>query len=263
MPSSTTSAPVQVFTTAFVAFLAIGSTSISAFSPMVSTMVNMRQSVHTPVISSRKHMYMPLQRPPPIMMSKIDEHNFESSSPEFETQTTKMMMTEKKDTTTTTTTTSTTNKINTKDNNNDSIKMTSMQLMAAAAAFALAFTPLQNADAAMSGGRMGGSVSAPRQTMSRPAPKRSSSSSSYIRGGYSSRPSVTIAPSIGFGGGYGYGGGYAVPYFSPFHSPYVPRVYGGLGVTAISSGPGFLLVLGGFLFAVSLIFLNTRTQKLE
>ena len=259
MVSSTTTAPVFA---AAITFLTVGA-GISAFSPMLSTQVNMHQSMHN---NAARHMP---SRPPPIMMSTTEHNNdFESSSSEFEAQNT--MMTEKEENKKFTLNKDAMNHEDTsastrKDNNteNDSLKMTSMQMMAVAAAFALAFTPLQNADAAMSGGRMGGSVSAPRQTMSRPAPKRSSSSSSYIRGGYSSRPSVTIAPSIGFGGGYGYGGGYAVPYFSPFHSPYVPRVYGGLGVTAISSGPGFLLVLGGFLFAVSLIFLNTRTQKLE
>lgn len=253
MPSSTTTAPVQVhvqvFTTAFVAFLAIGSSSINAFSPMVSTQVNMRQSVHTPVISSRKHM--PLRRlrtAPPIMMSKIDKHNFESDAMDRDATPTP---------TPTPTTTSTTDKIDTKDNTNDSMTLTSMQLMATAAAFALAFMPLQNADAAMSSGRMGGSFRAPRQSMSRPAPMRSSS---YSRGGYSNRPGMMMAPSIGYGGGYGYGGGgYATPYFSPF----APAVYGGAGVMAVSRGPSVfdLLFLGGFLFAVSQIFLATDTLE--
>merc|ERR1719261_2448261 len=84
---------------------------------------------------------------------------------------------------------------------------------------ALAFMPIQEADAAMSGGRMGGSYSAPRQPISRPSP-----SSSYTRGyssgyasGYYSRPSVAITPGLGYGynpffgsGGVYYGGVSAV-----------------------------------------------------
>lgn len=87
-------------------------------------------------------------------------------------------------------------------------------MVMAFAALALAFLPLQDANAAMSGGRMGGSFSSEPQstTISRPAPVRSYSS--YNRGytaGYISRPGLTIAPTIGYGyggyGGYGYGGG--------------------------------------------------------
>merc|ERR1740130_324530 len=132
----------------------------------------------------------------------------------------------------------TTNNIenNTKDVTSG-IKLTSMQLAATAAAFALAFAPLNNADAAMSGGRMGGSFSSPRPSMSRSAPR--SSSSSYGRGysrGYSS--GYVSRPMIGYGGGYGYGGG---------------------GV--ISRGPSVfdLLFVGGFIFSVSQIFLRSST----
>ena len=131
------------------------------------------------------------------------------------------------------------------------------QMATAAMVFALAFLPLQNADAAMSGGRMGGSFSsAPRQTTTRMAPS-SSFSRGYSRGyssGYMSRPSVTIAPSIGYGYGY-----------SPFISPFGfgnPYVYGGPGVISYSRGPSFfsLLVLGGFLFAVTSALRNSSSM---
>lgn len=147
-----------------------------------------------------------------------------------------------------------------------SIQLTSMQLLAAAIAFAVAFTPLNNAEAAMSGGRIGGSFpsSSPRSTISRPAPSRSysspsSSSSSYSRGysqGYSSgsisRPSVIVAPSIGYGGGY-----------SPFTTPriYSGAGYGGAAAISYARGPSFfdLLLVGGFFFAISQTFMKSST----
>mmetsp|Transcript_125872 Transcript_125872/g.187869 ORF Transcript_125872/g.187869 Transcript_125872/m.187869 type:complete len:431 (-) Transcript_125872:192-1484(-) len=121
-----------------------------------------------------------------------------------------------------------------------------MKMAAVALGMALAMMPLQ-ADAAMSGGRMGGSYSAPRQSMSRPAP-----SSSYSRGyssgystGYYSRPSVAITPGIGYGYNpfFGFGGG---------------GYYGGPGVISVARGPSFfdLLFFGGFLFVASSILTN-------
>jgi len=140
--------------------------------------------------------------------------------------------------------------------NDHALKKTGMQLAAAALAFAIAFMPLNDAEAAMSGGRMGGSFSAPRQSISRPAP--SSYSRGYSRGyssGYMSRPSVTVSPGIGFG--------YS-PFMSPFSpftpfSPFAPRVYGGPGVISVSRGPSFfdLLFITGFFFAASQIFLGS------
>jgi uncharacterized membrane protein len=93
--------------------------------------------------------------------------------------------------------------------------------------FLLAQSPLP-ASAARSGGRMGGSFSAPRQSYSRSMPSRSSYGGGYggggYGGGYSRRPNVIVAPMVtpyyspfGFGGGYGgagvgYGGAAAVGY---------------------------------------------------
>eukprot|EP00980_Cylindrotheca_fusiformis_P023447 scaffold10490_cov129-Cylindrotheca_fusiformis.AAC.3 len=122
-----------------------------------------------------------------------------------------------------------------------------MKIAAAAAmAFALAFLPINAADAAMSGGRMGGSYSAPRQSMSRPMPSssRGYSGGGYYGGGggysrgYYSRPSTTII-TPGFG-------------YTPFFNPIVP-FYGGAGVMSYSRGPSFfdILFIGGALFAVA------------
>lgn len=112
-----------------------------------------------------------------------------------------------------------------------------MKLAAVTMALALAFVPL-NADAAMSGGRMGGSYSAPRQSMSRPAPSSYSRGSRGYSSGYYSRPSTTII-TPGFG-------------YSPFYNPVVPY-YGGAGVMSYSRGPSFfdILFIGGFLFAAA------------
>ena len=123
-----------------------------------------------------------------------------------------------------------------------------LKIAALAMAVALAFLPLPS-DAAMSGGRMGGSFSAPSQS-------RSYSGGSYSRGysqgyssGYYSRPSVTIAPSFGYSPfGFGFG--------NPFY-------YGGPGAITYSRGPGFfeLLLFGGFAFAVASVFLNSATRS--
>mmetsp|Transcript_16925 Transcript_16925/g.40997 ORF Transcript_16925/g.40997 Transcript_16925/m.40997 type:complete len:470 (+) Transcript_16925:2094-3503(+) len=136
-------------------------------------------------------------------------------------------------------------------------KKIGMQLAAAAMAFSLAFLPAQDADAAMSGGRMGGSFqSSPRQSMSRPAPSRSSYGGGGYSRGYSSRSTTIITP-----GGYGYGYGYS-PFMSPF-SPFTPRIYGSPGVISYSRGPSFfdLLLVGGFMFAVAQPFINSLKES--
>lgn len=105
----------------------------------------------------------------------------------------------------------------------------------AALAAALTLAPLPS-DAAMSGGRIGGSSFAPSTSRSYSAP------STYSRGysgGYYSRPSVTIAP--------------IVTPFAPITPFYSPFGYGAPGVVTYSRGPGILpfLVLGGLFFAMS------------
>jgi len=94
--------------------------------------------------------------------------------------------------------------------------------------------------------------------MSRPA------QSSYSRGssrgfssGYNSRPSVIVAPNVGYGGGYS-------PYMSPF-SPFAPRAYGGPSVISVSRGPSVFdfLFVGGFVLAVIQIFLKSSTTTEE
>ena len=101
-------------------------------------------------------------------------------------------------------------------------------------ALTLALSPM-NADAAMSGGRMGGSFSSPsRSAPSRMMPSRSSySSPSYRGGGYYSRPNIVVAPTI-------------TPFYSPFTPFYNPITpfYGGGAAVAYRS-PFFF---GGGLF---------------
>jgi uncharacterized membrane protein len=118
-------------------------------------------------------------------------------------------------------------------------------------AMALTLAPLPS-NAAMSGGRMGGSFSSsPR--MSRPAP-------SYGGGGgygggarttYYSRPSVTVMPSMGYG-------------YNPMYAP-TPFYGGGVGVGAMSyaRGPSFfdLIFFGGFLL-VLVNFLSSATSSI-
>jgi uncharacterized membrane protein len=94
------------------------------------------------------------------------------------------------------------------------------------------------ADAAMSGGRMGGSFSRS------PSPSRSyggGGRSSYYGGGsrtYYSRPSTTIVAPI------------VTPFYNPFYSPIVPFYGGGVGAISYARGPGLfdLLFLGGIGF---------------
>jgi uncharacterized membrane protein len=259
-----------VFTAAAIAILAVGSCT-SAFSPILSpqaTTMLQRQSMTLPTAL----------RLAPVRMSKLENAEEESSSANSTQDKTPMMTTteqkqEKKFMNPTPVLVSmlndalnrddTTNSIldtTTKIHNNKSLQMTNLKWVAAtAAAFALAFLPLQDADAAMSGGRMGGSFSAPRQTMSRLAPMRSSSSYNrgYSSGGYMSRPGVTIAPGMGY-----VGQQYASPFYSPFAGP---RFYGGAGVMAVSRGPSFfdLLFFGGCLFAVSQAFSQNNNSATE
>lgn len=122
-----------------------------------------------------------------------------------------------------------------------------MKFVAAALAMALVLSPLPS-DAAMSGGRMGGSYSRPMQTRSMPSRGGSSYSrgysSGYSAGGYYSRPSIAITPGIGFG-------------YSPFVSPFSPfgGYYGGGfgGGAVISRGPSFfdLIFFGGIFLAAT------------
>jgi uncharacterized membrane protein len=134
-------------------------------------------------------------------------------------------------------------------------QLSATQWVAAVAALALAFSPIQDANAAMSGGRMGGSFSSSSSSISRPGPSRSSYSRGYSQG-YSSRPSVTIAPRI-VNPGYGYGYGYGNPFYSPFAAP---RYYGP-GVLAGSSqgvwlGQGLGFVFAGFLLGIPQLLLS-------
>jgi uncharacterized membrane protein len=113
----------------------------------------------------------------------------------------------------------------------------------AALAAALSFAPLPS-DAAMSGGRIGGSSFAPSTSRSYSAPSGGYSrgySGGYSRG-YYSRPGITIAPTMPLIA--------PISPFTPFYSPYS---YGAPGVITYSRGPGLLpfLVLGGLALAVS------------
>jgi uncharacterized membrane protein len=130
-----------------------------------------------------------------------------------------------------------------------------MKVAAVALGMALALMPLQ-ANAAMSGGRMGGSYSRPRQSMSRPMPSRSSSYSRGYSGGYSSgyysRPSVAITPGYGFGySPFGFGGGFGGGGY-----------YGGSGVVSVARGPSFfdLLLVGGLLYAATNVLSNVGSE---
>jgi uncharacterized membrane protein len=121
----------------------------------------------------------------------------------------------------------------------------------------LAMTPLP-ADAAMSGGRMGGSFSAPSRSRSYGGGgggggySRSYSSGGYS-GGYRGRSSTTIiAP---------------MPFYSPFYVPPPPVIYGG-GVGAIPTvsrgiSPFSLLFLGGFGFLFISSFFNNVRPTME
>lgn len=110
----------------------------------------------------------------------------------------------------------------------------------AALAAALTMAPLPS-DAAMSGGRMGGSSFAPSTSRTYSAPSSRSYSGSY-GSSYYARPRTTIiAPTMPL-----------VAPISPLYSPY-SYGYGSPGVITYNRGPGILpfLVLGGMALAVS------------
>jgi uncharacterized membrane protein len=124
-------------------------------------------------------------------------------------------------------------------------------LSAVALATVLMLSPL-NADAAMSGGRMGGSFPSSRQSYSRPAPSyRGSYGGGYStgygsRGYYNRMPGITVVPPpiiapISPFGGYGYGLG------NPFS-------FGAPGIVSYGRGPGLfdLFLWGG----IGLFLLN-------
>lgn len=119
-------------------------------------------------------------------------------------------------------------------------KKTMTVLAAAIIMASVVFSPLQEALAAPSGGRMGGSFGGSnRQSSSRTYSSPSNSYGSGFRQGYStgyySRPSVTIGPTYGYGYGY---------------SPLVP--YARPGVAVVRTGPSIIdvFVLGVFAFVV-------------
>ncbi|KAI2494597.1 Protein of unknown function (DUF1517) [Fragilaria crotonensis] len=116
----------------------------------------------------------------------------------------------------------------------------------------LALSPFPS-NAAMSGGRMGGSFSSPRSSV--PARSSYSSPSSRGYGGGYGRGAAT-----GFASGYatGLGAGYmSAPRigFSPFIPPFYARpYYGGAGIITYNPGPslGQLVFFGGAAVAISL-----------
>mmetsp|Transcript_6913 Transcript_6913/g.17346 ORF Transcript_6913/g.17346 Transcript_6913/m.17346 type:complete len:468 (-) Transcript_6913:344-1747(-) len=236
-----TAAPV--FSSAAVAYLLMAS-GTSAFSPVRSTNARMR-SIHTSTNSRYGTMSMISTPPSPaatmMMMSKIDltEQDSDEIGPESE-------IVSKSETQPKADSLQKNENENDKDNTT-TLKKRGTQVVAAALAMALAFLPVSEADA-RSGGRMGGSFHS--SYSSRPSISRSSRTTrTYI----SPRPSVTIAPSVGFG--------YGTPYFSPFGSPFMgPRYFGGAGVMTVTRGPSFfdLLFFGGLTFAVASIFLREK-----
>lgn len=117
----------------------------------------------------------------------------------------------------------------------------------AALALTLFMTPLPSF-AAMSGGRMGGSFSAPRQSSGSISPSRSYGGGGGYYGGssYSRGPTVLVNP--------------VTPMISPFYRPY--GYYGGPGVITYSSGPSILplLLFGGLAFAAISAMSNTASS---
>lgn len=134
----------------------------------------------------------------------------------------------------------------------DFFKTTKASQAAAAAVLMLSLSPLPS-NAAMSGGRIGGSISAPTQSRAVPSSGRSYSRGYRSGGGYGR----------GFASGYasGLGSGYVSaprysygfsPFVSPFPRPYYGG-YGGGGVISYNRGPslGQLVFFGGMAFAIS------------
>ena len=118
----------------------------------------------------------------------------------------------------------------------------SAALVSTAIAAMLTLAPL-SADAAMSGGRMGGSFSAPRSSgsYSRALPSSRSYSGGFSSGyrsgfgsGYYSRPSITVMPSV-------------TPFYSPFYNPFF-RPFGGVGVGTVGYTPNPFAALPALIF---------------
>ena len=132
-----------------------------------------------------------------------------------------------------------------------------MKQATAIAVLMLAMTPLSS-NAAMSGGRIGGSFSAPRSSTTRSLPSRSSY---YGGGGYSRGAGSGFASGYATGLGAGYMSAPRVGFISPFVSPFFPpNPYyygniggGGAGIITYSPGPtlGQLVFFGGLALAVS------------
>jgi uncharacterized membrane protein len=128
-----------------------------------------------------------------------------------------------------------------------------IKMATAAMAFGLMLLPLPS-EAAMSGGRMGGSFSAPR-SRSMSAPRSSYGggrggggySRGYSGGSYYSRPNVIVAPMMS---PFGYGGG---------------GYYGGAGAMSYSRGPDLfsLVLFGGALLAVTNVVSSAGNQIME
>jgi uncharacterized membrane protein len=122
--------------------------------------------------------------------------------------------------------------------NHEASATNTIPMAVAALAFAVMLSSPISADAAMSGGRMGGSFSRSSGSsgMTRMAP--STRTYNYYGGGssYYSRPSSIIS----------------APIIVPFVNPFPPVYYGGSGVISYSRGPGLFdfLILGGIGFFI-------------
>lgn len=130
------------------------------------------------------------------------------------------------------------------------LKSAKSKQAALAAVAMLAMAPLPS-NAAMSGGRMGGSFSSPAPRMQ--SMPRSSGSRGYSGGGGGYGRGFSSGYASGLGTGYmtapriGYS-----PFAPSLYRPYTPY-YGGSGVISYNSGPslGQLVFFGGLAFAVS------------
>lgn len=262
MPRTRTRAKALAFTTAAIA-ISCGIASTSAFSPVLPTSITTKgRSMLMP-----SSMMIPKRHHPLLQMSKLETEDEKFSAATWAQDERAEMQMDIAEGDGNQGTKSTKNPTpvlvsmlqNLWDRANEDDKLSTNDhqlpfpkpriLLAAFAAFCLAFSPLSDADAAMSGGRMGGSFSSSPAPVMRSAPRQSSYSPGYSRG-YRQvyRPSVTVAPSVGY-----YGGGYN-PFFNPFYSPFAgPRFFGGPGVISVSRGPSFFDVVfwGGLFFAVS------------
>ena len=133
--------------------------------------------------------------------------------------------------------------------------MTALTILLSTSAIVSSFS--LPADAAMSGGRMGGSFSR--------------SSSSFGGGGGGSRMRMAAPSSRSYYNGGGGGGGYyggprttivapiISPFATPFYNPIVPYYGGGVGAISYARGPGLfdVLFLGGIGFFVLSAISNT------